>query len=378
MVHSHANGGRTTVQALPTPIDTTALTEPVHRRDVRRSWRALVAAHPEARDLAGVFRRVILGFATFTAPIGLLAFVLIVLATIGEGGPEVVQAVMVQSVIGALMLFAGVICGWAWARLRRRRPRPRVHHRLMGFAAANGMTYSPGPTKAALGSPFRRRGVLNLYRVLRTPGERGVEFANYELVNATMENTAPQFGGYCALRLPVALPNILLRAEEGPRRPLHTSAVLRETQVLSLEGDFDRYFRLYCPEGYERDALYLFTPDVMARLVDHLRGLDVEIVGDWMFLISARDLVTDRAERWEALAAAVDALDDRIERWGRWRDERVARGEPGIGAAVADGGARHVDSGRGRLRTSWSAGTILVVGFVTLCFVGLVVAINLG
>jgi hypothetical protein len=367
---------------LPTPIDTTALTEPVHRRDVRRSWRALVAAHPEARDLAGVFRRFVLGFATVTAPIGLLALVLIVVATIGEGAPDVVQAVMVQSVIGALMLFAGVICGWAWVRLRRRRPRPRVHHRLMGFAAANGMTYSPGPTKAALGSPFRRRGALNLYRVLRTPGERGVEFANYELVNATMENTAPQFGGYCALRLPVALPNILLQSEEGPRRPLHTSAALRETQVLSLEGDFDRYFRLYCPEGYERDALYLFTPDVMARLVDHLRGLDVEIVDDWMFLITARDLITDRAERWGALAAAVDALDDRIERWGRWRDERIARGEAvgpagGPGAGQGIGSASVAARGR-RLRTAWSAGTILIVGFVALCFVGLVVAINLG
>jgi hypothetical protein len=184
------------------------------------------------------------------------------------------------------------------------------------------------------------------------------------------------------LRLPVALPNILLQSEEGPRRPLHTSAALRETQVLKLEGDFDRFFRLYCPEGYERDALYLFTPDVMARLVDHLRGLDVEIVDDWMFLITARDLITDRAERWEALAAAVDALDDRIERWGRWRDERIARGEAvgpagGPGAGSRTGSASVAARGR-RLRTAWSVGTIFIVGFVALCFVGLVVAINLG
>ncbi|MCS5716279.1 hypothetical protein NVV95_17160 [Herbiconiux sp. CPCC 205716] len=367
------------MQALRRPIDTTALTAPVHRREVRRSWRALVAAHPEARDLAGAFRRLVLGFATFTAPIALLAFALIVWATLDDGGPDVVQAVVVQSVLGGLLLLAGVVCGWAWLRLRRRRPRPRVHHRLMGFAAANGLSYSPGPTSAAPGAPLRLRGALNLYRVLRSPDARGVEFANYELLNSTMSNTSPQFGGYCALRLPVALPNILLRSLDGPRRPLHTSAALPDSQVLSLEGDFDRYFRLYCPEGYERDALYLFTPDVMGRLVDHLRGLDVEIVDDWLYLISARDLVTDSAERWQALAAAVDALDDRIDRWARWRDDRAARGEPVPRAdGSADGSARRLATQRGTLRTTWSLGTILIVGFVTLCFVGLLIAINLG
>jgi hypothetical protein len=364
------------VQALRTPIDTTALTEKVRRRDVRRSWRALVAEHPEARDITGTVRRFILGVPTFFVPLGLLAFVLILIAEASEGGPDVLTAVIVISVLGGLMLFAGVICGWAWWRLYRRRPRRRVNHRLMGFAAANGMTYSPGPTKAARDSPLRHRGSLNVYRVLRTAGERGVEFANYELATSTSTSTSPQFGGYCALRLPVALPNILLRSEDGPRRPLHTSAVLQESQRLSLEGDFDRSFRLYCPEGYERDALYLFTPDVMARLVDHVRGLDVEIVDDWMFLISARDLVTDDDERWVALADAVDALDDRIERWGQWRDERVRNGDPVGGDARSGRGSGVAKPGR-RLRTAWSAGTIVIVGFVSLCFVGLLVAINL-
>lgn len=376
------------MQALPTPLDTTALTERVRRRDVRRSWRLLVREHPEARDGVGVVRRFVLGAGALVAPIGLLAFVLIVVETVAEGAEDVVTAVIVQSVLGGFMALSGVMCTWAWIRVRRRRPRKRVHHRLARFAAANGMTYSPGPTGTARDAPLRQRGSLNLYRVLRTPGPRGLEFANHELTRSTTENTTPTFGGYCAMRLPVALPNILLRSEDGPKRPLHTSSVVRDSQVLSLEGDFDRYFRLYCPAGYERDALYLFTPDVMARLVDHLRGLDIEIIDDWMYLVSARDLITDSADRWEALAAAVDALDDRVERWGRWRDERSAettRAAGAVGAVSATDGpgadpvvrVRQVAPAGRRLRTTWGAGTILIVGTVALGFVALLVAVNL-
>ncbi|PPF79421.1 hypothetical protein C5B96_12730 [Subtercola sp. Z020] len=363
-------------ELLRTPLDTTALTERIRRREVRRSWRELISAHPEARDVVGTVRRIALAVPTFCAPIGLLAVGLGIADEVADGDTDVATAVVVLSVMGALMAFSWVFCAWAWFRLRRRRPLPRVHHRLARFAAANGMSYSPGPTGTSRDAPFRRRGSLNLYRVLRTPGERGLEFANYEIARATSANTAPAFGGYCALRLPTALPNILLRSEDGPKRPLQTSAELRESQVLSLEGDFDRYFRLYCPAGYERDALYLFTPDVMGRLVDNLRGLDIEIVDDWMYLLSARDLITDQPERWQALAGAVDALDDRIERWARWRDERSAPSRGG-GKPHDDHTPTVAAPGR-RLRTVWSAGTILTVGFVGLCFVALVVAINLG
>jgi hypothetical protein len=31
-------------------------------------------------------------------------------------------------------------------------------------------------------------------------------------------------------------------------------------------------------------ALYLFTPDVMARLIDYVREFDVEVVDDWIIL----------------------------------------------------------------------------------------------
>ena len=46
----------------------------------------------------------------------------------------------------------------------------------------------------------------------------------------------------------------------------------------TLEGDFDRHFTLYAPDGYGRDALYLLTPDLMSRLIDSARAFDVSLL----------------------------------------------------------------------------------------------------
>ena len=94
-------------------------------------------------------------------------------------------------------------------------------------------------------------------------------------------------------------------------------------QKLSLEGDFDRYFSLYCPQGYERDALYLFTPDIMARFIDNAAALDVEIVDDWLFLYGKREFSGLDPATWAWLFSVVAALLDKFAQWARWRDEQL-------------------------------------------------------
>ncbi len=117
-------------------------------------------------------------------------------------------------------------------------------------------------------------------------------------------------------------------------------------QKLSLEGDFDRYFSLYCPQGYERDALYLFTPDIMARFIDNAAALDVEIVDDWLFLYGKREFSGLDPATWAWLFSVVAALLDKFAQWARWRDEQLAQdaaaGPQGAGpgsAAGAGGGS---------------------------------------
>lgn len=63
-------------------------------------------------------------------------------------------------------------------------------------------------------------------------------------------------------------------------------AGLKSDQVLSLEGDFDKYFTLYAPKEYERDALYIFTPDLMALFIDNVGDFDSEIIDDYLYVYS--------------------------------------------------------------------------------------------
>src|SRR5690606_23027033 len=141
----------------------------------------------------------------------------------------------------------------------------------------------------------------------------------------------------------VPLPNIVLDAV-GNNTLFGSNLPARfdRDQRLSLEGDFDQYFQLYCPEGYERDALYLFTPDIMARFIDNAAQLDAEIVDDWLFLYSKRKLSTLDPATWAWLFSVVAALMTKFDQWARWRDERLLLEHPSsAAAAVAEGAGGH-------------------------------------
>lgn len=98
---------------------------------------------------------------------------------------------------------------------------------------------------------------------------------------------------FLSLRLPRALPHLMIDARgNGSMR-----AALPGAQRLSLEGDFGKFFTVYVPAGYERDALELLTPDVMACLIDHGRSWDIEVVDDRLQLASTKLLGRwDRSE----------------------------------------------------------------------------------
>lgn len=48
---------------------------------------------------------------------------------------------------------------------------------------------------------------------------------------------------------------------------------------IKLEGNFQDHFTLYAPDGFHIDALQIFTPDVMSKLLDQEGKYDLELVG---------------------------------------------------------------------------------------------------
>jgi hypothetical protein len=171
---------------------------------------------------------------------------------------------------------------------------------LTRFATDNGLLYRPvwqAPTyPGCIFTPFNTGSVTLVRDNFSTTSGRSVALGNFEPsgqletdANGKYEIGPPGYlRGYVALKMDRQLPNMMLiskhRVEGGTALPTDPDP----SQALPLEGDFDNYFTLYCPKEFEQDALYVFTPDLMALLIDEATPFDVELVDTWMFLYAQR------------------------------------------------------------------------------------------
>ncbi|MFF2631353.1 hypothetical protein ACFVR6_00570 [Microbacterium sp. NPDC058021] len=326
-----------TMPAASVPFDARPLLDPVDdaeagrlAADLRRTGRAPGGLTGGA--LVGV---IVLGLvALFILPAAFQTLFAVV--TFTTGGPDVAEVAFASVVL--LVLLGGAVVGGILLIRSGRRAQARRWFRLDRFARANGMRYVPRLTATPLpGMIFGLGSARQATDLVRGEEPRFVEFGNYQYTTGSGKNRTTHKWGYIAVKLDIPLPHIVLDATGnnslfGSNLPL----TFDKDQRLGLEGDFDRYFALYCPAGYERDALYLFTPDVMARFIDNAAALDVEIVDDWLFLYSKRELSTTDPATWAWLFGAVAAVLGKLDQWERWRDDRL-RGAAVGAAAPAPG-----------------------------------------
>ncbi|MEO8261236.1 MAG: hypothetical protein ABI566_01590 [Pseudolysinimonas sp.] len=309
-----------------TTIDFSALTQPMPDSEVD-AWKAKAKASGAtwATWQAGSIIAVV-----FVVPIALflifgalgMGSILASLASSGDAARTIVPLLIVLGVI-ALIAFA-VISGvgtfgkrWAtWARMDK-------------FATANGLIFSPmDPNPGYPGAIFQlgdtRQAVDHVRRDV-AEGGRFIDFGNYRYTTGSGKNRSTRTWGFLAFHLDRKLPNMVLDSKAnngffGSNLP----ASFDKSQILSLEGDFDQYFTLYCPKEYERDALYVFTPDLMALLIDEAAPFDVEIIDDWMFVYSTVALVTGDASMYARLFRIIDTVGAKtLTQTDRYVDERV-------------------------------------------------------
>lgn len=298
------------------PFDTRPLTEPVDPRATGDFWRQIKAQHPTSAANVLVF--VVFGFVGLIFVGTTLSFLAISVSVIRSGGP-IGFAFAVPVLILVAVAAIGIPLG-----IRAQRHKRETAYRLSRFAAANGMVYEHEVDDPPLpGMIFQNGSSREASSLLRGYQPRFVEFGNYQYTTGSGKNRSTHRWGYVAVKLDVPLPNIVLDALGNNTLGTNLPASFARDQRLSLEGDFDRYFTLYCPQGYEADALYLFTPDIMARFIDHAAQLDVEIVDDWMFLYMQRPASTTDAATWAWLFGTVGALMTKFDQWARWRDDRL-------------------------------------------------------
>lgn len=101
-------------------------------------------------------------------------------------------------------------------------------------------------------------------------------------------------------------------------------ATLTKDQVMRLEGNFNEYFTLYAPKGYERDALYVFTPDVMVALIDYGANHDIEVVDDSLIFYQKYSVNLSKQESLEQYLTILDKVSSEIiDQGDYYADERV-------------------------------------------------------
>lgn len=223
-----------------------------------------------------------------------------------------------------LLMGAGYIAVWvvvAKAVSKKASKNQEAWFRLSQFAPENGMTYYPRIDAPMLpGIAFRGQRAPRSENVVRGVAPRMVEVGNFKYEVDTGKSTRTVTTGYVAIRVDNLLPNIILDA-----RGNGSLGAIKADQHLSLEGDFDNYFKLYCPTGYEVDALYLFTPDLMERMIVQAGALDVELVDNWVFFYApGRELTTIDPATWAWLFSLIHAMLTKLGQWERWRDDRMA------------------------------------------------------
>ncbi len=339
-------------------IDYTPLFAPVDAHEVAEFRRRTLAARPSAtaEQVARILGLVLGGFMVVVLGISILVPAVLALGSLANGTLDPVDAVILAFplVLIAIGLGLGVT---AW-RARRNDWEKRL--RMSRFAHANGFLYeslSPAPTYP--GAIFGIGTGRQVTDHLRSSDGRFLDVGNYRYTTGSGKNRSTHHWGFLALHLDRALPHMVLdsRANNGLLGATNLPATFSRDQVLSLEGDFDRYFTLYCPKQYERDALYVFTPDLMALLIDEAAPFDVEIVDQWMLVYSARPFPLADAATYQRLLRIVSTVGAKtLSQTDRYVDERIGEFSANI---VAPQGQR--------LRRGISVlGIVFLVGFALI------------
>ena len=319
----------------PASVDLSALSAPVSKTEVAE-FRSAARASGRRWPSSGM-------------PVAaMIALILAAIVVLGVLLPSLADANPVGAVV-AVFVAAVIVAAFVVAQVVASRARWATWLRLDRFARANGMLFAAAADAPAYpGSIFQlgtERALLNRLTTAdggHTTGAPGrfVDLATYRYVTGSGKSRQVHTWGYLAIRLDRPLPHIVLdaRSNNGLFGATNLPAEFSRSQRLSLEGDFDRSFTLYCPKDYERDALYLLTPDLMALLIDEAQDFDVEIVDDWMFVYSAQPLELSSpgvAGRMFRILATVGAkASGRADRYG---DDHAGSVR---GATVAPGGRR--------------------------------------
>jgi hypothetical protein len=234
--------------------------------------------------------------------------------------------------------------------------------RLSEFAARNNLEYAFNvPYDNRPGIIFEQGDSRTFSEILYAADKPFSEIGNFQYVTGSGKSRQVHLHGFIRIKLPRRLPHMVLDARSNnlfgklTNLPIGFSA----DQQLSLEGDFNEHFTLYAPVEYKRDALYVFTPDVMQALIDTANGYDCEVIDDDLYIYpGVRAQITDPVQLEKILKLSQILQREFDDQTDYYADERV--GDRSLNL-IAPSGAR--------LKTGMSATAIVTAAIVIIYIV---------
>jgi hypothetical protein len=195
----------------------------------------------------------------------------------------------------------------------------------------------------------------------RMPFELGV---HHSVARGQQGATVQRPFAFLELPLPSSVPHIVLANRR--RSIVPTLGMGRGAARMDLEGDFAKTFRLIVPEGYQQDALYIFTPDLMARVLDLGSGAEIELVSDRLYVYLPAGTRFDRADTMSAALILAEEFHRRFTaRTELYRDDAAGAIAAKAGVAVGLRGQRLGGRGVSILAVAGTAAVLLLSAGLT-------------
>ncbi|MDR1033044.1 MAG: hypothetical protein LBL84_03490 [Candidatus Nomurabacteria bacterium] len=273
--------------------------------------------------------------AAVTVALFLAAFVLTVIGASAGSRISILPAVSFAYMLPLFCIVGLVFYIIVWSRFPS-----KVQLRWMLFAKRNGLTYhNPKAIDSNLENlntasrinalrsfvrgfgidgVFFKRGV-NSFDSFVDLNDRTTCFEHCKTVSHGKNSTSYYFN-VVRYDLGRPVPNILL---DGQKNINPMEGERYDAQAMHLEGDFNKHFKVFAPEGYHIDTLQILSPDVMADLVDHAAKYDIELVDHYVYIAAMRefdqtnygafvqDFFVRASEVIKELGEQVDAYTDR-------------------------------------------------------------------
>ena len=237
--------------------------------------------------------------------------------------------------------------------------------KLAMFAWTNGWAYAdqlagtrrPGSAFTRMRRAIERAVIAS--EDPRIPFELGVA---HSVARRDERATMQRPFAFIELPLPAKVPHIVLR---NRRRSIVPTLGLGGARM-ELEGHFASTFQVLVPEGYQRDALYIFTPDLMARILDLGTGAELELVEDRAYVYLPSSTRFDRPEVMAGSVRLAEELHRRFAvRTGAYRDESADPSARPEGIAIGLGGQRLGGQGMSLLAVAATAAVVILSAGIT-------------